>query len=158
MSGGSPLEVSCFIGKEYEDFQCDGTFPTIMSKGFFRLKAIVASGETNQDKVNKIDGKVLGLGWKPYSDTLYSNLNVSLTTSNKEKLHLSVDTMEILDTNLLTPRNLLRIVNGIYDPLGLVAFITTRLRTAFCDLFCDGFLLNGMSLFHLVQLKNCGLT
>ena len=81
-SGGSPVEVSRFIGKEYEDFQCDGTFPTIMSKGSFRLKAIVASGETNPDKVNKIGGKVLGVGWKPCSDTLYINLNVSLTTSN----------------------------------------------------------------------------
>ena len=102
------------------------------------MKAIVASGETNPDKVNKIGGKVLGVGWKPCSDTLYIHLNVSLTTSNKEKLHLSVDTMETLDTNLLTPRNLLEIVNGIYDPLGLVAPITTRLRSAFRDLFRNG--------------------
>ena len=47
-SGGSPVEVFRFIGKEYEDFQCDGTFPTIMSNGSFCLKAIVASGETNR--------------------------------------------------------------------------------------------------------------
>ena len=71
-------------------------------------------------------------------DTLYINLNVSLTTSNKEKLHLSVDTMETLHTNLLTPRNLLGIVNGIYYPLGLVAPITTRLHSEFRDLFRNG--------------------
>ena len=44
-SGKSHVEVSRFIGKKYEDLQCDGTFPTIISKGFFHLKAIVASGE-----------------------------------------------------------------------------------------------------------------
>ena len=78
VSSGSLVEVSRFNGKGYEDFQCNGTFQTIMS---FRLKAIVVSGEANPDKVNKIGGKVLGVGWKPCPDTLYINLNVSLTTS-----------------------------------------------------------------------------
>ena len=56
-SGGSLVEVSCFIKKEYEDFQCNGTFPSIMSKGSFHLKAIVASRETNPHKINKIGSK-----------------------------------------------------------------------------------------------------
>ena len=40
----------------------------------------------------------------------------------------------------------------------LLAPITTRLRAAFRDLFIMVLLLNGMCLFLLVQLKNCGLT
>ena len=50
VSGGSPVEVTGFIGNEYEDFQCDGTFPTIISKGSFRLKAVVTSGKPTQIK------------------------------------------------------------------------------------------------------------
>ena len=48
-SGGTPADVSCLKGN-HEHFQCDGTLSTIMSKGSFPLKAIVASGETNQEK------------------------------------------------------------------------------------------------------------
>ena len=73
-TGGSPLEVARFVGNECEEFQCDGTLPAIMSKGSFRLKAIVVSGETNQKKINKIGAKVLGLGWDPAKDTILISL------------------------------------------------------------------------------------
>ena len=49
-----------FVGNELQDFQCDGTIPTILSKSSMRLKVLVASGENNQDKIAKLGGKVLG--------------------------------------------------------------------------------------------------
>jgi hypothetical protein len=88
-SGGTSEEVSRFIGQEHEDFQCDGTLPTIMSKGSLRLKAIVISGETNQKKIDKLGGKVLGLGWDPLVDTIGIDLSVSLKTKNKMKISLT---------------------------------------------------------------------
>ena len=44
-------EVARFVGKEGEDFQYDGTIPTILSKSSMRLKVLVASGEENQEKI-----------------------------------------------------------------------------------------------------------
>jgi hypothetical protein len=105
-TGGSPLEVARFVGNECEEFQCDGTLPAIMSKGSFRLKAIVISGETNQKKIDKIGGKVLGLGWNPTKDTIHIDFFVSLKSTSKEKIILSQASMNTLDENLLTPRNL----------------------------------------------------
>ena len=60
------------MGNKHELFQCDGTLSTLMFKGSFRLKVIVTSGETNQEKINKIGVKVLGLGWNPSADTIYA--------------------------------------------------------------------------------------
>ena len=31
-TGGSPSEVSKFVGEEHEDFQCDGAMPTILAR------------------------------------------------------------------------------------------------------------------------------
>lgn len=56
-TGGSPLQVSRFVGCESDNFQCDGTIPTILSRGSLCLKAIVISGETNQEKISKLGGK-----------------------------------------------------------------------------------------------------
>ena len=134
-SGGSSAEVSRFVGKEHENFQCDGTIPTILSKGSFRLKAIVVSGESNQEKVDKIGGKVLGIGWDPSADTISIDLSVTLKSSSNSKIEISLKILDTLDESLLTPGNLLGVVNGVYDPPGLVSPITVRLRVAFRDLF-----------------------
>ena len=137
-SGGTPTEVSRLMENEHENFQCDGTLSTIMSKGSVRLKAIVKSGETNQGKINKIGGKVLGLVWNPSEYTVNVDLSVTLKTANNEKILLSPESVLSIETNLFTRRNLLSVVNGVYDPLGLVAPITIRLRAAFRDLFRSG--------------------
>ena len=126
-----------------------------MFKGSFRLKAIVTSGETNQEKINKIGGKVLGLGWNTSEDTINVDLSVTLKTANNEKILLSPESVLSIETNLFTRRNLLSVVNGVYDPLGLVAPITIRLRAAFPDLFrSDSAIERDTPL--LVQVKRCG--
>ena len=135
-TGGTPMEVARFMGKETEGFQQDGTIPQILSKGSFRLKVMVSSGESNQLKINKLGGKILGIGWNPTSDELSINFSVSLFNKKEKSLTIvTKDNFPNFDRNLLTPRNLLRIVNGLYDPLGLVAPITIRLRIAFRDVF-----------------------
>ena len=77
----------------------------------------------------------MGLGWDPAKDTILIDFIVSLKSASKEKILLSQASMDTLDENLLTPRNLLGVVNGIYDPLGLTAPITARLRVLFRGVF-----------------------
>ena len=137
-SGGNRTQVTRFVGNEIKDFQCDGTLPTILSKSSLRLKVIVTSGETNEQKIAKLGGKVLGIEWNPSLDKISIAFKVSLATDKNirnNKLTLSPHSLETFDKNLLNARNLLGIVNGVYDPLGLVAPITARLRVAFRNLF-----------------------
>ena len=135
-TGGTPEEVSRFVGNESDDFNCDGTFPTILSKGSLRLKVLVASGETNPLKLHKLGSKVLGLGYSPPSDTIIINMNISLNINKgKDKLKLTPENVNSIPSELVTPRNMLSVVNSIYDPLGLVMPVSTRLRVAFRDLF-----------------------
>ena len=114
--------------------QHDGTIPQILSKGSLRLKVMVSTGESDPCKIKKLGNKILGVGWHPQTDQLSINFSVSLLNKN-EKSSIVEDTFSTLNTDLLTPRNLLRIVNSIYDPLGLVSPITIRLRVAFRNIF-----------------------
>ena len=134
-TGGSPAEVSRFKGKEITDCQFDGTIPTILAKGSLRLKVMVSSGETDPNKISKLGGKVLGLPWDPSTDTITIHLPVCLTTPSGSKIVLNHYNLQSFDKSLITPRNLLSVVNSIYDPLGLVAPLTIKLRIAFRDLF-----------------------
>ena len=97
---------------------------------------MVSSGESNPDKIKKLGSKVLGVGWNPTSDKLNFNFGVSLV-SKEAKTIISVTKENFLtfDRTLLTSRNLLRIVNSQYDPLGLAAPVTVRLRIAFRNVF-----------------------
>jgi len=136
-TGGSPMEVARFMGSETEEqFQHNGTIPKILSKGSLHLKVLVCSGETDVSKISKLGDKVLGIGWNPPSDELVFRFSVSLV-DRKEKTITVIknNNLDEFDHGLLTPRNLLRIVNSLYDPLGLVAPIAIRLRIAFRDLF-----------------------
>ena len=85
-----------------------------------RLKVLVASGETDPVKLNKLGKSVLGIGWDPPSDTIIITFNIDIST---------------LDKALLSLRIILSIINGIYDILGLCAPFTLRLKVAFRDLF-----------------------
>ena len=136
-TGGSPLEVARFMGKETgEQFQQDGTIPNILSKSSLKLKVMVTSGETDLSKISRLGDKVLGIGWNATTDELIFKFNVSLVDKcNKTITVLTKDNLATLDHNLLTPRNLLRVVNGMYDPLGLISPITIRLRIAFRNVF-----------------------
>ena len=157
-TGGTPVEVARFMGKESEDFQQDGTIPQILSKGSLKLKVMVPSGELNQTKIKLLGNKILGVGWNPSSDKLTISFSVSLV--HKEEKSLTVvtkDNFSTFDRNLLTPRNLLRIVNSLYDPLGLVAPVTIKLRIAFRDVFRSTLNLNWDTPIPKGKDQNCWL-
>ena len=134
-TGGTPAEVARFMGNEDEDLRCDGTIPLILSKGSLHLKVLVPSGESNPHKIAKLGGKNLGINWNPTVDELSIDFTVTLTTKDKSALTVTVENFSTFDKNLLTPSNLLGIINRIYDPLGLIAPVTIRLRIAFRHVF-----------------------
>ena len=134
-TGGTPAEVARFMGNEDDDLLCDGTIPLILSKGSLHLKVLVSSAESNPQKIAKLGGKVLGINWNPTIDELSISFKVALLAKDKSTLTITAENFLTFDKNLLTPRNLLGIINRIYDPLGLVAPITIRLRIAFRHLF-----------------------
>ena len=135
VTGGTPAEVVRFMGKEDQDFRCDGTIPSILSHSSLDLKVMVPSGESNQQKIAKLGSKVLGIPWNPLSDELSLHFTVTLVTKDKSELTVIPDNYSTFDRDLITPSNLIHIINKIYDPLGLAALITISLRIAFRQVF-----------------------
>ena len=113
-SGGNPSQVSRFVGNETEDFQCDGTLPTIQCNCSLCLKVIVVSGESNKDKLAKLGKKVWGIGWDATSDKISIDLsvNIAVNSNNKSKtIKLTQDDPPNLKNEWLTKLNILSIVN-----------------------------------------------
>ena len=113
-TGGSLSEVDRFMGKSTVDLQQDGTIPQILAKGSLRLKVMVSSGESNPLRLKMIGSKILGVGWNLPADQLSIKFAVSLLNKNeKSTLVVTDDNFATFNKDLLTPRNLLRIVNGV---------------------------------------------
>ena len=134
-TGGTPDEVARFKGKEDENLRCDGTIPTILSKGSLFLKVMVSSGDSDQQKIAKLGGKILGTEWNPTSDQLFYNFTVTLVSKDKSLLPITTNNFSTFDHSLLTPSNLLHIINKLYDLTGLIALMTIKLRIGFRRLF-----------------------
>ena len=99
-SGGTPAQVSRFVGQEGENFQCDGTLPTMLAKSSFNLKVIVTSGESNPEKLAKLGNKVLGVGYEATSDTISVDLSVHISVDGKkgDKVKLSKDRSTLINS------------------------------------------------------------
>ena len=94
------------------------------------MKVIVTSGESNTEKLAKLGAKVLGVGYKATPDKIYVDLSVYISEDGKkgEKIKLSTDSLLFTQIrNWLTKSNILGIINGIFDPVGLASPITIKL-------------------------------
>ena len=130
-TGGSEKEVSKMIGDPVcgdKKFERNGTLTQILSHGSLRLKAIVRSGETDTEIIDKVGGSALGTIWNPTTDIIFINLRLS---DYVDKLINSVDVNNIS----LTRRIILGIINKPHDLLGLISPITIRLMASYRDLF-----------------------
>ena len=68
LTGGSPELVNRLRGgntNPSDKFETDGTVAEMLQNGNLKLKAVVTSGEEDPEKINKLGGAVLGLGWDP---------------------------------------------------------------------------------------------
>ena len=131
VTGGSPDEVQKMMGScvsSDNKFETNGTLSQILSNGSLKLKAIVSSGEEDNDKISKLGRSVLGITWDPATDVI----NIDLRQN--DSLTKLLDTDNIADISL-TKRTLLGIINKPHDLLGLISPITVRLMAAYRDLF-----------------------
>ena len=130
-TGGSPSEVAKMAGSRSDDaenkFKTNGTLSNILSNGSLSLKAVVVSGETDEDVLKKLGNKVLGMVWNASEDLISIDMGASSTL--KTMLSSEIEDMS------LTMRKLLRIINKPHDILGLVSPITIQAMIAYRDLF-----------------------
>ena len=122
VTGGTPEQVSRFIGSKTEDGSFNGTIPQILAKGNFKIKAMTYSGDTDQEEIDKLGGNIFGYEWNVSQDVLGVKFPVNLSRkkrSVRSEPDMTVDDIERLRAVKLTKRNLLGFVNGIGDPLGI---------------------------------------
>merc|ERR1712016_24196 len=87
----------------------------IASKGGFKFKKFQFSKPSIEGHEVVASEKVLGVGWKPIEDTVHVrvDLNHNKRTKGLRKPPVGIDDIPF------TRRICLRLVNGIFDPLGL---------------------------------------
>ena len=98
------------------------------------LKKFTFSTEKDEGGIEKPAEKVLGITWKPTSDTLKVSVDLN---HNKKKKGLRPVSVE-LESIPFTRRVCLRLVNGIYDPLGNFSPVTVRLKILMKEQFVNG--------------------
>ena len=97
----------------------------IAGKGGFKFKGFVFSNAVDEEKGEKFPlSKVLGVNWDSSDDKLCVVIELN---HNKTKRGLRAPVVAIEDIPF-TKRVCLRLVNGIFDPLGLVSPVTVRLK------------------------------
>ena len=88
---------------------------TILKSGNFEIKNWTISGHKDIINIDNSSEKVLGVYWNPDTDELFYEVK------------LNHDEYRISDIDLsLNKRKALSIVNGIYDPIGLITPFTVR--------------------------------
>jgi hypothetical protein len=140
--GGSTETVDRLTGEEtWKDGKphYDGTVSRILKLGSFGVKVMVRDGETRPEVINLLGGGVLGLDWQPGFDVIVMHMGVNVSPK-KGGVHLGPELTEAsvgsLDTMVLTRRWVVSIVQSIYDPLGLLAPLTLKLKLLLQKLSC----------------------
>ena len=119
------------------------TAAEIVKQGGFQYKGFVMTGDDNTEASvlgTGEFGRVLGLGWVASSDKLKFSVKVNVHVK-KKGLRTGPDTV-LADIpgqipEKLTRRNILRIVNTIFDSLGLLTPFTIKLKMEMRELYSE---------------------
>ena len=121
-TGGDAEQVSRFRGQRDADGKYNGTIPQILGLGGLDIKAMMVSGEEDQEAIDKLGKQVLGIDYDVGNDEFLFPLQVHV----HPKKHgvragdpVTLENISDLDQVKLTPRILTGLVNSFYDPLGL---------------------------------------
>ena len=106
----------------------------IAEHGGFKFKKFVYSFERDEGGDDQSTEKVLGITWKPTLDTLKVSIELNHA---KRKKGLRPSPVVLKDVPF-TKRICLRLVNGIFDPLGIFSPVTIRLKILMRDQFVIG--------------------
>ena len=113
--------------------------PTILGLVGLKLKAMVASGDTDPEMLELMGDKVLGHTWKATEDKFIFKIVVNLSTSKnkgqKAERDLTVSDIARLPLMKFTKRMLLGFVMSPYDPMGLICPVTIKLKLQLRSLY-----------------------
>ena len=118
-------------GNILENWQTTGTLAQIMAKGGFILKVVACSGDTDGPMVRKLGGAVLGIPWNTETDKCWIPLVVNVSKRRRGQPtgpDVTVETIRSLEGAVLTRRIVLSVTMSLYDPLGYICPLATRLR------------------------------
>ena len=65
-------------GFKRPDGSYTGTLPQILSLGGFRAKALVASGDCDQEEEQALGGKFLGVSYSPQEDLIHMEIRTKV--------------------------------------------------------------------------------
>ena len=134
LMGGSPEDVARMRGERVNG-EYTGTVPRILSRGAMKVKFMAVSGSSNQWEVEQLAGKTLGVQYRLEQDEIYFVLRPGYY-GDKQKSSDQVREIVLLDqpqvdalragSRKLMRRQVLSMVMGLYDPLGLISPTLTR--------------------------------
>ena len=135
-TGGSKEEVDRMIGEVEEkddgSLHYSGTIQQILSRGGFKVKMMVRTGEQDERALSKMGGAVLGHTWNPEKDYLEFKPKVFLGKKQKNGLYageeLTIDSLGNLTTFRWSRRLVLSTIASIYDPSGLISAFTIKFK------------------------------
>jgi len=136
--GGTRAQVERFRGELVDGFY-NGTLARILALVGLKLKVMVASGDTDREKLELLGEKTLGHIWRPTTDKLVFVFVINLSTTKRKGEKVDKDlTMEDifrLPDMKFTRRMLLSLVMSQYDPMGLVCPLLIILKIKLRDLY-----------------------
>ena len=131
VGGGTREQVERFRGELVDGFY-NGTLARILALVGLKLKVMIASGDTDEERLALMGEKILGHIWRPTLDKFVFIVVVNLSTTKrngvKTEKDLTVDDIPRLPSLKLTKRMLLSFVMSQYDPMGLICPLTIRLK------------------------------
>ena len=132
----SKKEVDRMIGVKLPNGSFSGTIPSMMKKNGLKIKTIITLHFKDQEALSKLSDKVLGCLYDPVQDLI--GVKFSFNPAKKKKGAKVKPDLTLQDVNVFikspqTQRSLLSICNGVYDPLGLAAPYTIKLKLLMKD-------------------------
>ena len=127
--GGDQEDVDRMRGDKSE-LGYSGTVPRILALGGMKVKFMAVSGTDDDWEAEQLGGKTLGVNYRLKEDQIFFRLNPSYYTgksrsSDQVRQLTTLDASQILELSVgngsLSRRQVLSMVMGVYDPLGLAS-------------------------------------
>merc|ERR1711867_349465 len=130
------------------DGSYSGTLPRVLAMGGFKAKALIPSGTCDEEEVEALGGKFLGVPYDPRSDRLLLKLRTTIRARTQKRQKGKPTDFQSLDDDfveevltgqqVLTRRKVLSLLMSQYDPLGSLAPLLVQAKLILRDLYGKG--------------------